>query len=119
LKTEISQKALLEPSTAALSATSKNHSFFSISQATQPATGRVQRQSISKLIAKVSLTLGVFGLSVSPLCEGVSATRIATQDSNHVVLNSVDAAYQGTDAGLVGPRAVAQRISINQTSTPR
>jgi murein DD-endopeptidase MepM/ murein hydrolase activator NlpD len=118
LKTEISQKALLEPSTAAFSATSKNRSFFSLFQVIQP-TGRFQGQSVSKLIARVSLTIGICGLAVSPLCEGVNATRVPTQESNHVVLNSVDSGYQGTDAGLVGPKAVAQRISINQTSAPR
>jgi Peptidase family M23 len=118
LKTEISQKALLEPSTAAFSATSKNRSFFSLFQVIQP-TGRFQGQSVSKFIARVSLTLGICGLAVSPLCEGVNATRVPTQESNHVVLNSVDSNYQGTDAGLIGPKTVAQRISINQTSAPR
>jgi murein DD-endopeptidase MepM/ murein hydrolase activator NlpD len=118
LKTEISQKALLEPSTAAFSATSKNRSFFSLFQVIQP-TGRFQGQSVSKFVARVSLTLGICGLAASPLCEGVNATRVPTQESNHVVLNSVDSDYQGTDAGLVGPKTVAQRISINQTSAPR
>jgi hypothetical protein len=118
LKTEISQKALLEPSTAAFSATSKNRSFFSLFQVIQP-TGRFPGQSVSKFIARVSLTIGICGLAVSPLCEGVNATRVPTQESNHVLLNSVDSDYQGTDAGLVGPKAVAQRISINQTSAPR
>ncbi len=118
MKTEISQKALLEPSTAAFSATSNNQSFFSLFQVIQP-TGRFQKQSVSKLIARVSLALGICGLAVSPLCEGVNATRVPTQESNHVVLNSVDSEYQGSDAGLVGPKAVAQRISINQTSAPR
>jgi murein DD-endopeptidase MepM/ murein hydrolase activator NlpD len=118
LKTEIFQKALLKPLTAAFSATSKNRSFFSLFQVIQP-TGRFQGQSVSKFIATASLTLGVCGLAVSPLCEGVNATRVPTQESNHVVLNSVDSDYQGTDAGLVGPKAVAQRISINQTSAPR
>jgi murein DD-endopeptidase MepM/ murein hydrolase activator NlpD len=118
LKTEISQKALLEPSTAAFSATSKNRSFFSLFQFVQP-TGRVQGQSVSKFITRVSLALGICGLAVSPLCEGVNATRVPTQESNHVVLNSVDSDYQGTDAGLVGPKTVAQRISVNQATAPR
>jgi Peptidase family M23 len=118
LKTEISQKALLEPSTAAFSATSKNRSFFSLFQVIQPV-GRFQGQSISKFVARFSLTIGICSLSVSPLCEGVSATRVPTQDSNHVTLNSVDSDYQGTDAGLIGQQVVAQRISINQTSAPR
>jgi murein DD-endopeptidase MepM/ murein hydrolase activator NlpD len=118
LKTEISQKALLEPSTAAFSATSKNRSFFSLFQVIQP-TGRFQAQSVFKFTARVSLTLGICGLAVSPLCEGVNATRVPTQENNHVVLNSVDSDYQGTDSGLVGPKVVAQRISINQTSSPR
>jgi murein DD-endopeptidase MepM/ murein hydrolase activator NlpD len=116
LKTEISQKALFEPSTAAFSATSKNRLFFSLFQVTLSVAGRGQKRSVSKLIAKGSLALGIFGLSVSPLCEGVNATKVITQDSNHVVLNSVDSAYQGTDAGLVGPRTVAQHISVNQTA---
>jgi murein DD-endopeptidase MepM/ murein hydrolase activator NlpD len=118
LKTEISQKALLEPSTAAFSATFKNRLFFSLFQVAQPI-GRFQGQSVSKFLARVSLTLGICGLAASPLCEGVNATRVPTQESNHVVLNSVDSEYQGTDAGLVGPKVVAQRISINQTSAPR
>ena len=115
MKIEISQKALLEPSTAALSATSNNRSLL---QFIQP-TGRIQGQSAPKFIARASLAFGICGLAVSPLCEGVNATRVPTQDSNHVVLNSIDSAYQGTDAGLVSPKAVAQRISINQTAVPR
>ncbi len=118
MKTEISQKALLKPSTAAFSATFKNRSFFSLFQVTQP-TGRFQGQFVSKLVSRVSLALGICGLAVSPLCEGVNATRVPTQESNHVILNSVDSDYQGTDAGLVGPKTVAQRISINQSSVSR
>ena len=118
MKTKISQKALLKPSTAAFSATAKNRSFFSLFQVIQPMS-RFQGQFVSKFIARVSLTLGICGLAVSPLCEGVSATRVPTQEKNHVLLNSIDSEHQGTDAGLVGPKAVAQRISINQTSTPR
>jgi murein DD-endopeptidase MepM/ murein hydrolase activator NlpD len=115
LKTEISQKALFKSSTAAFSAIFKNHLFFPLFQ----ATGRFQGQSVTNFIARASLTLGICGLAVSPLCEGVNATRVPAQENNHVVLNSVDSDYQGTDAGLVGPTVVAQRISINQTSAPR
>ncbi len=118
MKTEISQKALFKPSTAAFSAISKNRLFFSLLQVIQP-TGRFQGRSISRFVARVSLTLGICGLAVSPLCEGVNATRVPTQENNHVVLNSVDSDYQGTDAGLVGQKVVAQRISVNQTSAPR
>ena len=118
MKTEISQKALFKPSTAAFSATSKNRLFFSLFQVIQP-TGRFQGQSVTKLIARVSLTLGFCGLAVSPLCEGVNATRVPTQENNHVVLNSVDSDFQGTDAGLVGPKVVAQNFSVNQASAPR
>ncbi len=118
MKTEISQKALFKPSTAAFSATSKNRLFFSLFQVIQPI-GRFQGQSVTKFIARVSLTLGICGLAVSPLCEGVNATRVPTQENNHVVLNSVDSDYQGTDAGLVGPKVVAQRFSVNQASAPR
>jgi murein DD-endopeptidase MepM/ murein hydrolase activator NlpD len=118
LKTEIFQKALSEPSTAAFSATSKNRSFFSLFQVIQPM-GRSQEQSVSKFIARVSLALGICGLAVSPLCEGVNATRVPTQESNHVVLNSVGSEYQGTDAGLVGPKVAPERISLNQVSAPR
>jgi murein DD-endopeptidase MepM/ murein hydrolase activator NlpD len=124
LKTELSRKALSKPSTAAISATSKNNSFLSDSQIAQQSLGKVKRLSVSKFFAKLSLALGVLGLSISPLCEGVSATKTATQERNHVVLNSVDSAYQGTDAGLVSTPPVAQRVTINQTvsnqtATPR
>jgi murein DD-endopeptidase MepM/ murein hydrolase activator NlpD len=119
LKTEISRKALLEPSTAAVSATSKNRSFFTLSQVIQPAVGRFPGQPFSKLMAKASLTVSLFGLLISPLCEGVNATKVAMQESNHVSLNSVDSDTEGTDAGIVGPQVVAQRIGVNQASTTR
>lgn len=119
LKTELSQKALSKPSTAAFSATHKNHSFLSIFQISQKSPGQVQRQPAFKLFARISLSLGLFGLSLTPLSEGVGATRIATQDSNHVVVSSADSAYQGTDAGLINSPAVAQRVTLSQTAAPR
>jgi murein DD-endopeptidase MepM/ murein hydrolase activator NlpD len=115
LKTEISRKDSLNPSAVAFSATSKNRLFLAYSLLTQSA-GQLQKHSVSKLAATVSLTLGICGLVSSPL--GVNATRVPTQEGNHVVLKSANSDYQGTDAGLVEPK-LAQRISINQTSPTR
>jgi murein DD-endopeptidase MepM/ murein hydrolase activator NlpD len=119
LKTELSQKALSKPSTDAISATSKNNSFFSFSKNVQHSNIQVKKPSIYRFFAKLSLTLGICGLSISPLCEGVNATKSATQENNHVMVNPTNSDYQGTDAGLVGPQAIAQRVSINQTAAPR
>jgi murein DD-endopeptidase MepM/ murein hydrolase activator NlpD len=118
LKTELSQKALLKPSTAAFSATSKNHSFLSVFQIAQQSKGQVKGQPASKLFTRISLAIGIFSLSLTPLCEGVGATRTITQDSNHVVISSVDPASQGTDAGLTDVPAFTPQI-ISQTVAPR
>jgi murein DD-endopeptidase MepM/ murein hydrolase activator NlpD len=119
LKTELSPKAFSKPSTDAFSATSKNHSFLSIFQIGQKSQSQAKGQSALKLFARVSLSLGLFGISLTPLCEGVSATRTVVQDNNHVVISSANSAYQGTDAGLINPPAVAQRVTISQTVAPR
>jgi murein DD-endopeptidase MepM/ murein hydrolase activator NlpD len=112
LKTEIYQKAFSVPSTDANSATLKNRLFSSASSA--------KNKSFVRLVAQFSIFLGTCGLLVSPLCQGVDATKTVMKSSNNAVVigDAEDAKFQGTDAGLVAPQQVAQRVKISQ-STPR
>jgi murein DD-endopeptidase MepM/ murein hydrolase activator NlpD len=112
LKTELSQKALLMPLTDAISATSKNHMLSS------KVTIENKRPNL-RFFAKSSIFLGTFGLTVLPLCQGVDATKTVMKSENNtvVVADAEEAKFQGTDAGLVAPQQIAQKVKISQ-STP-
>jgi murein DD-endopeptidase MepM/ murein hydrolase activator NlpD len=116
LKTEISQKVLSVPSPT--------------------VTEQNSRQRISTIFARLSLSLGVGSLLIAPLCDQAFATKAANSVSGSSTSaptsqNSEDDSLQqlrqdasatrgesGTDAGLVGPRVIAQRAQW-PTAQPR
>jgi murein DD-endopeptidase MepM/ murein hydrolase activator NlpD len=113
LKTEISQKAFSMPSSDANSATLKNRLFSSVFPA--------NTKSLVRLAAKSSVFLGALGLVLSPFCQGVDATKTFMKSENNtvVIADANDAKFQGTDAGLIAPQRVTQRVSLNQSTAPR
>jgi murein DD-endopeptidase MepM/ murein hydrolase activator NlpD len=116
LKTEISQKVLSVPSPT--------------------VTEQNSRQRISTIFARLSLSVGVGSLLIAPLCDQAFATKATNlvsglSTSSPTSQNSEDDSLQqlrqdasatrgenGTDAGLVGPRVIAQRAQW-PTAQPR
>jgi murein DD-endopeptidase MepM/ murein hydrolase activator NlpD len=137
LKTEISQKALLVPSQDA-----NNNLFAGSLNVKEGLTEKISRKADSKfksstIFARVSFFLGASSLLIAPLCDqaiATKATALVTSPSisASVRRNSEDvnmqqlrqgaatmrnqSQYTGTDAGLIEPQVVAQRIRVTQWS---
>jgi murein DD-endopeptidase MepM/ murein hydrolase activator NlpD len=112
LKTELSQKAFSVPSSDAHSATLKNRLLSSAFPA---------NKSFARLAARASIFLGAFGLVLLPFSQGVDATRVVMKAANNTVVmaDADEAKYQGTDAGLVAPQKIVQRVTLSQSNPPR
>jgi murein DD-endopeptidase MepM/ murein hydrolase activator NlpD len=140
LKTEISQKALFVPSQAAQGA--NNNLFAGSLNVKEGLTEKISRKTDSKfksstIFARMSFFLGASSLLIAPLCDQAIATKATalvtspsisapvrrnSEDINMQQLRQGAATmrnnsqYTGTDAGLVEPQVVAQRIRVTQWS---
>jgi murein DD-endopeptidase MepM/ murein hydrolase activator NlpD len=140
LKTEISQKALFVPSQAAQGA--NNNLFAGSLNVKEGLTEKTSRKANSQfksstIFARMSFFLGASSLLIAPLCDQAIATKATalvtspsisapvrrnSEDVNMQQLRQGAATmrnnsqYTGTDAGLIEPQVVAQRMRVTQWS---